>query len=142
MSEKIEAGSERPARLTDDQVMALLRGDSPLNRARATFSGFAARIEQAGQQRQPIGPIEMRRLEFEAIAAIAKDLGSIGAAIIEAEKAYPGAFWVLGKGRVHGEEKLFGFNLMFGSDEVIAGGEGDDAVSAIRAAVARPAVSA
>lgn len=61
--------------------------------------------------------------------------GSLAKAIEAAEAAYPGAFWVLGKGRVHGEEKLFGFHLMFGSDEVIATGEADDAVSAIRASL-------
>jgi hypothetical protein len=55
-------------RRTDAEVMALLRdNDSPLNKARAQFSFGCARIEQAGQQRNPPSPIEMRRMEFEAV---------------------------------------------------------------------------
>ena len=56
--------------MTDQEVMAELRSDSPLNRARAAFSGAAARIEQAAMQRRPPGAIEVRRMEFEAVRKI------------------------------------------------------------------------
>lgn len=59
----------------DAQTSAALRLDTPLNRARAQFSHACGRIEQAGQQRRPAGIIEIRRMEFEAVAAIAKALG-------------------------------------------------------------------
>jgi len=57
-------------RRTDDEVMAELLSDSPLNRARAKFSHWAAHIEQEGLQRRPAGPVEVRRLEFEAVEEI------------------------------------------------------------------------
>lgn len=55
---------------TDAEVMAELRSDSRLNKARQIFSSRAAGIEQAGMQRRPPGPIEVRRMEFEAVEAI------------------------------------------------------------------------
>lgn len=63
-------------RRTDAEVLAELRSDSPLNRARAQFSHGSARIEQAGQQRTPLTPIEMRRMEFEAVERIIEAYGS------------------------------------------------------------------
>lgn len=62
-------------RMTDDEVMAALKADTPLNRARAAFSSHAAGMEQSALQRTPPGPIEARRMEFEAVEAIAKALG-------------------------------------------------------------------
>ena len=56
--------------MTDSEVLELLRGDSPLNKARQIFSSYSAMIEQGYQQRKPIGPIDMRRLEFEAVQKI------------------------------------------------------------------------
>jgi hypothetical protein len=56
--------------MTNDEIMAELKSDTPLNRARARFSHWAARIEQEAQQRCPIGPIEARGLEFEAVKDI------------------------------------------------------------------------
>ena len=52
--------------MTDAEVMAELRSDSRLNRVRAAFSGASAEIEQACMQRRKPGPIELRRMEFEA----------------------------------------------------------------------------
>jgi hypothetical protein len=60
--------------MTDAEVMELLRGDSALNKARRVFSSACARIEQAGNQRTPLDPIEMRRMEFEAVQQIAAAL--------------------------------------------------------------------
>jgi hypothetical protein len=60
--------------MTDEQVLAELRSDGALNRARRLFSSWSARIEQAGAQRKPLSPIEMRRMEFEAVTAIAAAL--------------------------------------------------------------------
>lgn len=59
---------------SDQEVMAELRSDSPLNRARRVFSSWSARIEQAGAQRTPLEPVDWRRLEFQAVAAIAAAL--------------------------------------------------------------------
>jgi hypothetical protein len=61
--------------MTDDEVMAALRGDTPLNRARQVFSSACGWIDQAEQQRTPLSPIALRRMEFEAVRAIAKVLG-------------------------------------------------------------------
>jgi hypothetical protein len=58
------------SRRTDAEVMNLLRGDSALNKARAAFSGACGEIDQAGHQRTPLSPIEMRRMEFEAVERI------------------------------------------------------------------------
>jgi len=55
---------------THDEVMTELRSDSKLNRARQKFSGWSGRLEQEGQQRNPIGIIEIRQLEFEAVKSI------------------------------------------------------------------------
>lgn len=62
-------------RMTDAEVMAELRSDTPLNRARAAFSHAWAGLEQAGMQRKPPGAIEVRRMEFEAVQKIAAALG-------------------------------------------------------------------
>lgn len=62
-------------RLADAEVIAELKTTSLLNRARRQFSSWSAKIEQAQQQRRPLTPIEMRRMEFDAVRAIAKELG-------------------------------------------------------------------
>lgn len=59
-------------RRTDREVMDELGSKTPLDRARQQFSSWTARIEQAGQQRKPLQPIELRRMEFEAAEAIIK----------------------------------------------------------------------
>lgn len=59
------------ARRTDAEVMKLLLdNDAPLNKARQQFSNWLAKIEQAAQQPPGLSPVEMRRLEFEAVEAI------------------------------------------------------------------------
>lgn len=60
-------------RLNDNEVVELLRGNSTLNKARQVFSSYSAMIEQSLEQSRPIGPIEIRRLEFEAVQKI-KDI--------------------------------------------------------------------
>lgn len=62
-------------KLTDDEVMTLLKGDTPLNRARRVFSGEVGRIEQAWQQRVIPTPVQSKRMEFEAVKKIAAELG-------------------------------------------------------------------
>lgn len=66
--------------MTNEEVMAALRSDTPLNRARKAFSGASAALEQEGKQRRPAGPIEIRRMEFEAVQKIAEALGVVFAA--------------------------------------------------------------
>lgn len=58
------------SRMTDAEVLQHMRDNTDLNKLRQTFSSHSGRIEQAGQQRTPLGPIELRRMEFEAVAAI------------------------------------------------------------------------
>ncbi len=56
--------------ITKEQVIKELRSDSDINRARACFSSWRSRIEQAAQQRQTLDPITMRCMEFEAVMQI------------------------------------------------------------------------
>jgi hypothetical protein len=63
-------------KLADKELLNLLNcDDSPFNKARREFSSSSARIEQACNQRTPLSPIEMRRMEFEAVQRIVKCLG-------------------------------------------------------------------
>jgi hypothetical protein len=64
--------------MTDEEVLAELRSDSPLNRARQQFSSWSAKIEVRGLQRQPLSPIEQRRMEFEAVRAIITAMAETG----------------------------------------------------------------
>ena len=59
---------------SDEEVMALLGSGVPLDKARQLFSSWSARIETLSVQRTPLSPIDMRRMEFEAVEAIAKAL--------------------------------------------------------------------
>lgn len=61
--------------MTDAEVMERLRKDDVFNNVRRVFSSHAAKIEQAGQQRTALSPIEMRRMEFEAVDAILEEAG-------------------------------------------------------------------
>lgn len=56
--------------LSDKEVVELLKGDSTLNKARQVFSSYSAMIENGMQQRVSLCPIEVRRLEFEAVQKI------------------------------------------------------------------------
>lgn len=62
-------------RMTDAEVMEALRSDSNLNRARQVFSSQCGLIDQAAHQKRSITPIELRRMEFEAVQNIAIALG-------------------------------------------------------------------
>ena len=64
--------------MTDEEVIAELRSDSPLNKARQQFRSWSVRIEWEGQQRRPLSPIEMRRMEFEAVQAIVAAFSGMG----------------------------------------------------------------
>lgn len=63
------------SKMTDDEVMAELNSDSPLNLARRVFSGEVGRIEQTHLNRYEPTPVEWRRMEFEAVQKIAVALG-------------------------------------------------------------------
>lgn len=56
--------------LNDKEVVELLKGNSTLNKARQVFSSYSAIIENGMQQRVTLGPIEIRRIEFEAVQKI------------------------------------------------------------------------
>jgi hypothetical protein len=57
-------------RMTDAEILKHLGTSSNLNEARKKFSSWTARIEQALSQATPISPIELRRMEFEAVEEI------------------------------------------------------------------------
>lgn len=61
--------------MTNSEVMAALRSDSLLSKARAVFSEQYATLEQSGFDRVPPTPVEYIRMEFEAIKKIAAVLG-------------------------------------------------------------------
>jgi hypothetical protein len=54
---------------TDREVLENIGTTTRMNRARQAFRNWSAKIEQAQSQRKPIGPIEVRRMEFEAVEA-------------------------------------------------------------------------
>jgi hypothetical protein len=56
---------------------------------------------------------------------------SIDAAIALVERMLPGIFWVIGQGKTNSVEKLFGCQLLFGTEEIIGSGESDHAPLAI-----------
>ena len=60
---------------------------------------------------------------------------NIEQALRQVDEHFPGAFWLLGKGKASAAEKLYGFQVLFGTDEVLSDGEADDPVSAILAAI-------
>jgi len=56
---------------------------------------------------------------------------SIDAAVALVERLLPGIFWVIGQGKTNSVEKLFGCQLLFGTEEIIGSGESDHAPLAI-----------
>lgn len=61
--------------------------------------------------------------------------GMVEEAISEIDARFPGAFWTLGYGVTRDGEPPFGVRILFGSDEVLAEGEGATPVEAIRDAL-------
>lgn len=57
--------------MTNEGVLAELKSDSALNRARMVLSGAMGRIEQQSAQGL-MRPIDMRKAEFEAVKKIAE----------------------------------------------------------------------
>lgn len=56
---------------------------------------------------------------------------SIDTALALLESRLPGVFYMLGKGRTRAAEPLYGFQIMFGSDEILADAEHDHAPNAV-----------
>lgn len=63
--------------ISDSKLLGLLRSDTQLNRARVRFSSAAAEIEQDAMQRRPSSPIDIRKMEFAAVARILAEFGII-----------------------------------------------------------------
>lgn len=63
---------------------------------------------------------------------------SLAEAFVTAEKAFPGHYWMFGKGRTRPDEPLFGFAVFDKSDgdAPVAVGEHDDPVEAVNRALA------
>lgn len=65
-----------PMKWTDIELMDALRDHGgKLNKARAEFSAACGRIDQATRQREPLHPVTLRRMEFDAVVRIADKLG-------------------------------------------------------------------
>ncbi len=60
--------------LRDDEVLALMQSNAPMEKARTVLSQEMGRIKQADQLRR-LSVFELRRMEFEAVAKIAVALG-------------------------------------------------------------------
>ncbi len=57
--------------MTSQELVELMQNQThPLNKARQQFSNWMGKIDQAQNQRKPLSPIDMRRMEFEAVIAI------------------------------------------------------------------------
>lgn len=63
--------------MSNEEVLTELRSTSTLNRARIALVEGMAEMEQGMLQRKPIGPVEMRRLEFQIIQRIQKILNEL-----------------------------------------------------------------
>jgi hypothetical protein len=61
--------------MTNAEILAEMKSDSLLSRARVVFASEWARIEQAGSQRRRPSIFEVRQMEFEAVRKIAEVLG-------------------------------------------------------------------
>jgi hypothetical protein len=51
--------------------------------------------------------------------------GSIDAAVALVERLLPGAWYLIGKGKINAAEAMYGAQILFGSDEVLGDGESD-----------------
>ena len=56
--------------MTDEETLAAMNSDTPLNKVGQMFSGQSAWLEQASEQRVVPTPIEYRKMEFEAAEKI------------------------------------------------------------------------
>lgn len=61
-------------KMSDADVLAAIKSNSPLGKARMVFSDAFTRIQHAKLLKET-PPIEMRRMEFDAIRQIAAALG-------------------------------------------------------------------
>jgi hypothetical protein len=59
-----------PQKLTDDELLDLIRSDTPLAKARARFSHWFATIEQMEGQAKLPSILDIRRVEIEAVEDI------------------------------------------------------------------------
>jgi hypothetical protein len=57
-------------RRSDEEIISLLKSECAFNKARREFSSARVRIERISAQRSGLSPIEMRRMEFEAVERI------------------------------------------------------------------------
>lgn len=62
----VESLINNPKDWTDKRIVEELQSESKINRIRHIISTTAGRLEQAALQRNPISPIEARKIEFEA----------------------------------------------------------------------------
>ena len=68
--ERKDQMTDNPRHWTDAEVVGNMQLPTRLNKARQEFSNWSGKIDQAGRQRQPLSPIELRRMEFEVVLDI------------------------------------------------------------------------
>lgn len=56
--------------MTDEELMDHLKNDTALNKVRTVLSGVIGAADQAGQQRRPQTPVEVRKQEFAGVEKI------------------------------------------------------------------------
>jgi len=64
------------SKMSMDEVVGHIRDNTPLNKLRAKFSGWCGRIDQAQRQHRALNPVDMRRMEFEAVQEMAREIVS------------------------------------------------------------------
>lgn len=62
--------------MTDAEIMAALRSDTPLSRACRILHSAYAEIEQGMEQRRPLSALDVRNIEFDAVKPIAACFGA------------------------------------------------------------------
>lgn len=113
-------GLSGPDREVDGLIFGWLHNTEPCGTFMCGFD------EEKFQFRHPDDPKEGRyRAWYVKGVDLPSYTGSIDAAVALVERVLPGAWYLLGKGKIRAGEPLYGVQIMFGSDEVIGEGEHD-----------------
>lgn len=66
------SGVKKPGEMSMKDILNELATESKLNRARRILSGHCGQVDQMCRQRRSPSPVDIRRLEFEAVKKILK----------------------------------------------------------------------
>lgn len=73
--EEVEDEELEEYKVTDNEILEVVRSNGPLGKAVREFSNQYGTIEQAGLQRKPPTPLEVRWMQIKAVYKIAAALG-------------------------------------------------------------------